>query len=76
MIIEIALVLRKSSANCERGFSTVKHIKTDWRGTMKTDTLGELLLITMDGPDIDKYETASALHKWWTTGVRSRRLQF
>ena len=75
MVIETALVLLISS-NCERGFSAVKSIKKDWRATMKTDMLDKLLLITMEGPDLDEYDAALALHKWWTTGVRARRPQF
>jgi hypothetical protein len=44
MLIETVLVLPISSAICERGFSAVKRIKSDWRSNLRTETMNHLLL--------------------------------
>ena len=40
-----------STADCERGFSTVKGIKTAPRNRLKTETLDMLIRISSEGPD-------------------------
>lgn len=76
MLIEIVLVLPISSSICERGFSALKRIKSDWRSNLTTDTMNHLLLASIEGPSLDEYNSERAVHLWWTGGQRQRRPQF
>ena len=55
MLIETVLVLPISSAICERGFSAVKRIKSDWRSNLRTETMNHLLLAAIEGPALEDY---------------------
>ncbi|XP_056464859.1 zinc finger protein 862-like [Gadus chalcogrammus] len=76
VVAEISLVLPMSSSCCERGFSCMKRVKSDWRSRLANDTLTSLMLISMHGPPLDEYNSIKAVTKWWSTGRRSRRPQF
>ncbi|KAK5854495.1 hypothetical protein PBY51_004683 [Eleginops maclovinus] len=39
VLAEISLVLPMSSSCCERGFSCMKWVKSDWRSRLANDTL-------------------------------------
>ena len=49
------LIVPASTADCERGFSAVNRIKTSMRNRLKTDTLDRLLLIDLEGKEINKF---------------------
>ena len=68
MLVEIMLVLPLATACCERGFSTLKRIKSDWRSRLGTETLDHLMRISIDGPDLESYNAARALQHWWDKG--------
>lgn len=70
------LVLPLATACCERGFSTLKRIKSDWRSRLETETLDNLMRISIDGPDLESYNAARALQHWWDKGERQRRPNF
>ena len=76
MLVEIMLVLPLATACCERGFSTLKRIKSDWRSRLETETLDNLMRISIDGPDLESYNAARALQHWWDKGERQRRPNF
>ena len=76
MLVEIMLVLPLATACCERGFSTLKRIKSDWRSRLGTETLDHLMRISIDGPDLESYNAARALQHWWDKGERQRRPEF
>ena len=59
------LVLPLATACCERGFSTLKRIKSDWRSRLRTETLDHLMRISIDGPDLESYNADRALQHWW-----------
>ncbi|KAG1673328.1 Multidrug resistance-associated protein 4 [Nymphon striatum] len=56
LIGELVLVLPLNAACCERGFSQMKIIKSDWRSSMTPKTLDSLMRIVIDGPDIDTFD--------------------
>ena len=58
------------SANCERGFSTLGRIKTKLRSCLTNLSLNSLLMISMEGPPIQKFDDESCLEKW--RNVRNR----
>ena len=73
-LFDIALVLPLSTTNVERGFSTTKWIKRDWRSKLSTITLSQLMDISIQGPDIHEYNCLRALQRWWEEGQRQRKL--
>ena len=75
-VYEATVVLPVSSAICERGFSCLKRIKTDWRSSLTTEQLDQLMLISVEGPSLEDYVAERALNRWWTAGQRARRPRF
>ena len=60
----VALILPVSTAYCERGFSTLKRIKTAQRNRLKTQTLDKLIRISSVGPEITKFNFDHAASTW------------
>ena len=60
----ICQVLPVTTVDCERAFSAMKRIKSQLRSTMKTKTLNHLLLISIEGPELDKFDFNRALQTW------------
>ena len=58
--------------DCERGFNTMKRIKTVLRNKMKQDTLGNVLMCSFEGKDEDDFEYDAACDIWAT--MSNRRL--
>ena len=63
-LASIALVLPVSTADCERGFSTLKRIKTDARNRLKTDTLDKLIRLSSEGPCMEQFNFDEAATRW------------
>ena len=76
MLVEIVFVLPVSSSVCERGFSAVKRIKSDWRSSLTTQMMNHLLTISIEGESTDDYVADRAVQLWWEGGDRHRRPQF
>ncbi|XP_014669372.1 PREDICTED: uncharacterized protein LOC106810507 [Priapulus caudatus] len=76
MLVEIILVIPTSSAICERGFSAMARVKSDWRASLQPDMLDYLMAITVSGPPAGEYNSARALNLWYNGGQRQRRPQF
>ena len=60
-------------AVCERGFSTMKRVKTDWRSCLKSQTLEKLMHISIDGVPLKDFDPLRAIQDWWADGTRTRR---
>ena len=60
----ICLVLPVSIVDCERGFSTMKRIKTRLGSVMKTQTLDCLMRISIEGPELESYGFQKAVSTW------------
>ena len=60
----IALILPVSTAHCERGFSTLKRIKTAPRNRLKTQTLDMLIHTSSEGSEITKFNFDHAVTVW------------
>lgn len=59
-----------SNATVERGFSTMKRIKTDWRSRLGEETLDQLLCISTDGPPPSKFDPNPAVEQFISTPRR------
>ncbi len=76
ILIEIYMVMAVSTAVCERGFSCMKRVKTDWRSSLTARQLSRLMYITLEGTALDEFDAAAAVARWWNSGVRPRRPGF
>ncbi len=72
-LIECVLVLPVSTAVCERGFSTMKRVKSDWRSTLHTEMLRMLMFVSIEGPTLEAYDANDAFERWLLGGERGRR---
>ena len=60
----IALVIPMSSADCERGFSALKRIKTRLRNRLSNRILNHLLTISIEGPKLEEFDFERAADIW------------
>ena len=58
------LTIPASTADCERGFSVMKRIKSDWRSSLATPTLSGLMCGLLESSDIDTYDPSKACSLW------------
>jgi len=63
-LVEIYLSRTFSSNECERTFSRYNLIKTEVRSSLSTETMEQLLLIGLNGPQIDKFTFYEAIETW------------
>ena len=68
----IALVIPMSSADCERGFSALKRIKTRLRNRLSNRILNNLLMISIEGPELKDFDFEKAADVWGAQ--RNRRI--
>ena len=75
-VYELVSVIPIASANCERGFSALKRIKSDWRSRLDTAMADLLLLVSVEGVPLEEYNAYTGLQRWWNGAQRRRRPQF
>lgn len=51
----------------------MKQIKSDWQNRLKPETLSQLMMIKLNGPDLEKFDAQPAISLWWNEGPGSRR---
>ena len=73
-LLQIVLSIPVQTSTLECGFSLMKQIKTDWRNRLSSQTLSQLMMIKLDGPDLNHFNAEPAIMKWWRAGPRSRQL--
>ena len=71
-LAQICLVLPISTADCERGFSTMKKIKTRLRSMISNVTLNHCMRISMEGQPFDKFDFDTAVNSW--SMLKNRRI--
>ena len=67
-----ALVVPMSTADCERGFSSMNRIKTELRNSLKTETLDYLMRISIEGKEREHFNFDKSADMW--AAKRNRRL--
>ena len=72
-VIDLVLSIPATSIECERGFSTMRQVKNDWRSRLSITSLNDSMRILLEGPAIDQFQPEDAINKWFNAGVRSRR---
>ena len=63
-LLNCCVVLPVSSATCERGFSTQNRIKSRLRTTLNNNSINDLMRISEDGSDMDKFDFKRAFKLW------------
>ena len=76
MLVEILMILPLATACCERGFSIMGKIKSDWRSCLTVDILDCLMRVSIEGPSVADFNPHPALQSWWNSGPRARRPYF
>jgi hypothetical protein len=66
-LIYIVLALPIGSADVERGFSIKNHFKTNWRSTLSTSHIEDIMRIRINGPDIEDFEPVTYTLHWLNT---------
>ena len=74
-IIHLTSTYPLSTAACERGFSTMKRVKSDWRASLASDTLNAIMIITdnIKKETLNDWQPTRAVTRWWSSGLKSRR---
>nr|XP_022291235.1 zinc finger protein 862-like isoform X2 [Crassostrea virginica] len=74
-IIHLTSCYPLSNAACERVFSTMKRIKSDWRCRLNNNTLNTLMRINMNEKafSLDVFEPRPFVTRWWFNGQKSKR---
>ena len=66
----------RKKACCERGFSVMGKIKSDWRSCLSVEVLDCLMRIRIEGPTVAEFDPQPGLNFWWSSGSRMRRPTF
>ena len=75
-VIDLILTLPASSAENERGFSSMKLLKSNRRTKMSGGTLDKLMSIQMCTTTVDQFDPEPAIVEWMKAGSRPRRPSF
>ena len=62
-----------TSVDFERGFSTMRQVKTDWRSKLHIITLNDCMRISLEGPSIANFDPTNVIHKYYSVGIKKRR---
>ena len=57
-------MLPVNTAVCERGFSTIKRVKSNWRSSLATVHLQRLMAVAIEGPHPDHFDAGPAVDRW------------
>ena len=69
----IGLLTPTSTADCERGFSALKRIKTSLRNRLSNAITVHLMFIAIEGPPLANFDVDAACSAW--ASKRNRRIQ-
>ncbi|XP_053383489.1 zinc finger protein 862-like [Mercenaria mercenaria] len=72
-VIHLTSVYPLSNASCERAFSTMKRIKTDWRCNLNVDMMDILMRISVTNVKFNDFNPRPAVRRWWLSGQRQKR---
>ena len=63
-LVDLLLSLPASSADCERGFSLTKVIKSDWRSRLRDTMVTDLMSIQLHSPEIADFDPRPSILRW------------
>ncbi|CAM4696780.1 unnamed protein product [Leuciscus chuanchicus] len=62
-LVRIMLILPVSAAQCERGFSVQKRIKSDIRSSLHPKTVEDLIRISVEGPPLEAFDASASVKR-------------
>ncbi|XP_052223803.1 zinc finger protein 862-like [Dreissena polymorpha] len=71
LLIHLIGLYPLSNAECERCFSVMKRIKSDWRCSLSTERMDQLMRISIR--DNEGFQPRRAVNRWWISGNSSKR---
>ncbi|XP_019619829.1 PREDICTED: zinc finger protein 862-like [Branchiostoma belcheri] len=71
VILRLVLVIPIHTAECERSFSLMNVVKSDWRTRLDPHTLTSLMAISLDNNTVSTFDPLPAVGLWWA-GRRRR----
>lgn len=63
-LVDLILSLPSTSADCERGFSAMKLIKTEHRSSLLPSTLDDLMMVHINAPAIANFDPQPSVNDW------------
>jgi hypothetical protein len=66
-VVSTFMLLRMSTAVCERGFSMMNRIKSENRAVMVSSTLNTLMLLSIHGHSLESFNPQAAVNHWAST---------
>ena len=63
-LVDLILTIPASTAECERGFSAMKRVKSELRTRLNTSTLSDLMIVMLESPSICDFEPLRACELW------------
>ena len=69
-LAQVFLVLPVSTADCERGFSTMKRIKSRLRSQMTNETLNHCMHASIEAPALQTFDFDTSVKSWSTLTKR------
>ena len=68
ILLTLMVTIRSSTCQCERGFSCMNQQKTKDKVSMNSTTSNNIMLISVNGPDIANFNTKRAVDSWLACG--------
>ena len=65
-----------STAECERRFSWLKQTKTDWRSSLLTKSLNNLMCVAMESPSIAEFYPIHPIELWSNKTITRRSIRY
>ncbi|XP_014678519.1 PREDICTED: zinc finger protein 862-like [Priapulus caudatus] len=72
-LVDYLLTLPSSSVDAERGISSMKQIKNDWRSRLGDCNLSDLMMVSMETPSVDQFDPMPTIHHWNSGLKRAKR---
>ncbi|XP_070563662.1 zinc finger protein 862-like [Ptychodera flava] len=72
-LVKITLLIPIHTSECERGFSLMGRIKSDWRAALNTETMSHLMRVVLDGPRMGEFDARRPIEMWYEGGQYTRR---
>ena len=73
VLIDLLLAIPAASAEAERGFSTMKRTKHDWRSSLKDGHLSDLMIIQLESKKVGEFDPTESIEFWLSSGQAPRR---
>jgi hypothetical protein len=72
-LVDLLMTIPAHSADCERGFSRMKNIKTKLRNKLEPGSLTAIMRIQLHSLAIDEFDPMPAIELWNNSSYRERR---